>query len=110
MQLYSSLILTGYVCCGRVANFIFFFKIFSHKNISISTNMPFFFFFFSPKIGQFILFTGFGGLALVYSILILVQERLVMHTCKVTVKFTARNRCLEMHIILKTSNIEKNNL
>lgn len=69
-----------------------------------------FFFFFSPKIGQFILFTGFGGLALVYSILILVQERLVVHTCKVTVKFTARNRCLEMHIILKTSNIEKNNL
>lgn len=108
MQLYSSLILIGYVCCGRVANFIFFFKIFSHKNISISTNMP------SPlpppKIGQFILFIGFGGLALVYSILILVQERLVVHTCKVTVKFTARNRCLEMHIILKTGNIEKNNL
>lgn len=68
------------------------------------------FFFFFPKIGQFILFIGFGGLALVYSILILVQERLVMHTCKVTVKFTARNRCLEMHIILKTSKIEKNNL
>lgn len=68
------------------------------------------FFFFFTKIGQFILFIGFGGLALVYSILILVQERLVMHTCKVTVKFTARNRCLEMHIILKTSNIEKNNL
>lgn len=63
-----------------------------------------------PKIGQFILFIGFGGLALVYSILILVQERLVVHTCKVTVKFTARNRCLEMHIILKTGNIEKNNL